>query len=265
MGSSPTGPSKLTKYHKCSIFYYMSETGLEAAASYEFDESLRERCSVLASYVMANIYRASDAIFQEELEVAIAYTDAHTHYDNGRIITDDDVNALAASTVLVQMVDSYYKGQPTVLSPIVPRGLPIYHDAQTVIDEVGLSLSKTDLDLPTVLTTAQRLNGKDVPTSPNIEAAVSVLNERGLVSMKMESIDDIQAAMDSKDFSSEAPDIYYEEEDGTQVEGHNLSGLEVPSVTHEYPYYTQFYEVEHGTVWLRSLLEDIKTIHARMS
>jgi hypothetical protein len=119
----------------------------ELAASSEFDESLCERRSVLASYVMANIYRASDAVFQEELEDAIAYTDAHTHFDNGRIITEDDISALAASSVLVQMVDSYYKGQPTILSPIVPRGLPIFHEAQAVIDEVGLSLLRTDLDV----------------------------------------------------------------------------------------------------------------------
>lgn len=237
----------------------------ELAASPEFDESLRERRSILASYVMANIYRASDPVFHEELEDAIVYTDAHTHFDDGRVITQDDVNALAASSVLVQMVDSYYKGQPTVLSPVVPRALPIYHEAQTVIDEVGLTLVRKDLDVRTVLATAQRLNGKDVPTTPNIEAAVAVLNERGTVLMKMESIDDIQAAMDAKDYSAEAPDVYYEEEDGTQVEGHNMANLEVPSVTHEYPYYAQFYEVEHGTEWLRSILEDIKAIHARMS
>jgi hypothetical protein len=115
------------------------------------------------------------------------------------------------------------------------------------------------------LATAQRLNGKDVPTTSNIEAAVSVLHDRGTVSMEMESLDDIHVAMDAKDYSTEAPDVYYEEEDGTQVEGHNLSNLEVPSVIHEYPYYAQFYEVEHGMEWLRSLLEDIKAIHSRMS
>lgn len=243
----------------------MSDFNSESAASPEFDVSLRERRSILASYVMGTIYRASSEGFQEDLEGAIADTAEHTHFANGKVVTDDDLSALAASSVLVQMLGSFEKAQPIILSPDVPLALPVYHEAQAVVDEVGLTLVKADLDLPTVLATAQRLNGKDVPTTPNIEVAVSVLNERGTVLMEMESLDDIQAAMDAKDYSSEAPDVYYEEENGTQVEEYNLANLEVPSRIEELPYYAQFYEVEHGTEWLRSLLEDIKAIHARMS
>jgi hypothetical protein len=243
----------------------MSEFPSEFSTSPEFSEELRERRSILASYVMANIYRASSELFAEDLDQAVAYTEAYTHYADGRVITDEDVNSLAASSILVQMVSSFKKEQPLVLSPDIPRALPVYHQAQEAIDEVGLSLVKEDLDLRTVLATARRLNGKDVPTTPNIEAAVAVLNERGTVLMEMESIDDIQAAKDAKDYSSEAPDIYYEEEDGTHVEGFNLSNLEVPSQMVELPYYAQFYEAEHGAEWLKSLLEDIKAIHTRMS
>jgi hypothetical protein len=235
----------------------------EQIGSPEFGGTLRERRSILASYVMRAILAASSEGFKQDLAEAIAYVEGHTHYATGAAITEGDIQALASSSILVQMVESFQHKQPIILSPDIPQALPVYVEAQKAIDEVGLTLALPDLDMPTVLATAQRLNEKDVPTTPNIEAAVTVLKQRGTVLIEMESIDDISRAMGVKDYSSEAPDTYYEE-DGIQVEAHDLARLEIPSRLEELPYYAQFSEVEHGSEWLNSLLVDIQAINTRM-
>lgn len=246
------------------VFFIDMTEFFEQTPSAEHDSELRKRRSILASYVMGTLINASSEGFRQGLDQATGYITEHTHYADGRLITDDDIKSFAASSVMVQMVDSFIKRQPLLLSPDVPRALSVYHEAQATIDETGLTLVKSDLDLPTARVTGQRLNGKDVPTTPNIEVAVSVLNARGTVKMEVESLDDIQAAIDAKDYSSEAPDIYHEAENGTRIEGYNLGNLTVPSRIEELPYYAQFYEVKHGLPWLTSLLEDMKAIHSRM-
>jgi hypothetical protein len=77
----------------------------------------------------------------------------------------------------------------------------------------------------------------------------------------VESIADIVDAINATDYSTEVPDAYAEQ-DGYEMEAFDLANLKnIRSRIETMPYYKQFYEVEHGKVWLSAILEDLQRIH----
>lgn len=257
--------SRMITVHACTNsstkrkFIVMSED----IRSLERDKDVLEKRSVLASYTVKALINASSEGFADNLYESITYVQRNTHYATGEAITEANIEAVAASSVLVQMVRCFNEEQPIVLRATVPRATHIYEVAQEVIDDVGLTFVRSELDLPTMLATARQINRKSVISTFAIEAATETWHNRGTVMIEMESFDDIIKAVADIDYSTEVPDSYYEN-DGARVEEYSMSDLDVPSTMREMPYYAQFFEVEHGLEWLTSLLSDLKAIHSRI-
>lgn len=214
------------------------------------------RKSVMASFVTGAIFNAQAHYFVDDLQYAIDAALTGTRRPSGKPLSKAQLDAVASSDVINQLWNKSAANEQLILSPELPQALDIYLTAQTVIDKVELTLVKNELHVPTVLSTVRRINGKAVPTSPAIEVVVRTWSARGVVPQEVENRADVQNASERRDASSIAPD-FYDERGTIQAEGHKHDDLNVPYHSMEVPYYAQFHEVEHGKIWLSSLLEDL--------
>jgi hypothetical protein len=223
-----------------------------------------ERRSILACYVMRAAWQTTSEGFLDDLSSSISYVSNHSHFMTGKEITGDDTVAIASSSILAQMTASSINEKALILRPTVPKAIELFQKTQGVFDQLDLSLAINDLDQATVLATSRRIDGKPNPTTQNIEVAARIWNERGTVGMKMESVADIVTAIQSTDYSVEAPDIYAEH-DGMRIEGFDMANLKnISSRVDMMPYFRQFFEVEHGKVWLSAILEDLQKIYSEI-
>ena len=223
-----------------------------------------ERRSILACYAMRAAWQTTAPGFHDDLGDSISYISHHSHFMTGKKITADDIEAVASASILAQMTSSSLRNESLILRPTVPAAVGLFQSTQEVFDQIDLSLAIKDLDPDIMLATANRITKKAAYTNPNIEIAAKTWWSRGSVDIEMDSIEDIEDALENLDDPTKAPDTYIEE-DGMKIEVYNLANLEnIRSKVDTWPYYKQFYEVEHGGIWLSTLLHDLQSIHKQI-
>jgi len=223
-----------------------------------------EQRSILACYAMRAAWQSTSEGFHSDLSESISYISGHSHFMTGKEITKDDTEAIASSSILAQMTSSSIEKKPLILRPAVSGAVEIFQTTQETFDQLGLSLVIDELDRHIVLETSKAIDGELTSTNRNIEVAARVWRERGTVDIEMESIADIGNAIENLDTSMEVPDVY-SEQDGIKIEAYNLADLRnIRSRIDTLPYYKQFFEVEHGKVWLTAILEDLQRIYSEI-
>jgi hypothetical protein len=126
---------------------------------------LTERRSILACYVMKAAWQTTSEGFLDGLSQSISYVSRHTHFMTGEEMTRYDIEAVASSSILAQMIASLHGEATLVLSPRVPKAVKLFQATQGVFDQLDLSFAVTDLDSATFLATARRMNDKPSPTN----------------------------------------------------------------------------------------------------
>ena len=241
-----------------------TSTMSELPRSNEQEPQSIERRSILACYALRAAWQTTSQGFHDDLGDSISYISHHSHFMTGKRITADDIEAVASASILAQMTSSSLRNESLILRPTVPAAVGLFQTTQEVFDHLDLSLAIKDLNPDVMLSTWNRINKKATYTNPNIEIAAKTWWSRGSVDIEMESIDDIEGAIENLDDSTKAPDTYIEEDD-MKIEAYNLANLEnIQSRIDTLPYYKQFYEVEHGKVWLTAILEDLQSIHKQI-
>lgn len=162
------------------------------------------------------------------------------------------------------MTLSHLRGTPLTLRTEVSACSNLYRDAQNLFSQLDLSFAMDDLDPTTFYATSLRITGKMPARTPQIEVAGRTWDARGDVDLEVESVEDVATALDSLDTSGVADE--YIVGDSILAEAFDLSKLKnIPKHIEKVPYFGQFYEVEHGTVWLRSILDDLSNIANRLT
>jgi hypothetical protein len=235
----------------------------EHVPSHEKDRDCIEIRSIFDAFLYPCLMRFGYQEINDELASDIEFINAgNTHFFNGKEIDLQDINAIAAASILKQLYETILKGRPVELTVTVPRMKDLFNQVQTQFNTLGLNDPNALPDGSIILEATQALTHKQSSPNPRIQAAVEVFDARGTVEIEMEHIGDLQESLALLDTTSTAPDAIYID-NGMLIEERTLPPAK-QTYTKEVPFYFQFSEVHQGTVWLESLLEDLVAIHARM-
>ena len=248
------------------IVINMSDTSsmFEIPSNTERTPRSTEHRSILASYAMRAAWQSTAPGFVDDLSESTYFISRNTHFMTGKEITADDIESIASASILVQMTRSALRNEALILRPTIPKAIGVFQATQEVFDQLDLTLAIKDLDPAVLLATSSRIDKTATYTTKNIEVAAEKWWERGSVGIQMESLEDLEAAVRDFDYSTEVPDAYVEQ-DGVKIESFDMSRMKnIRSRMDMLPYYKQFYEVEHGKIWLTSILEDLQSISGEL-